>query len=164
MSDLIATAPVPRGTAPDNAPTEPIIAGDGWYPDIDMRHARAVLRLADGTVTDARLVDALREAIAHTRDVLRDWRATQESKGATALGATDPERIGAENIQIQRYRRAVYGWALALLIERYRGYDTSKEGVRRADALDSAQDDARRDAYWAASDLMKRRRVTVELI
>ncbi|MEX3556373.1 MAG: head completion/stabilization protein [Burkholderia gladioli] len=164
MSDLIATAPVPRGTAPDSAPVEPVIPGDGWYPDIDMRHARAALRLLDGTVTDARLVDALLEAIAHTRDVLRDWRATQESKGATGLDGTDAARVGTENIQIQRYRRAVYGWALALLVERYRGYDTSRDGMRRADAIDNVSDEARRDAYWALSDLMKRRRVTVDLI
>ncbi len=166
MSDLISAAPVPAATAP--APVDPSVApviwGDGWYPPIDMRDARAVLRLVDGTITDARLREALIEGIAHTCDVLADWRAAKECAGAGDLSATSSLEIDGENVQIQRFRRAVYGWARAQLVERYRDYDTSKDGARRADALDCVPDDARRDAYWAMSDMMARGRMTVDLI
>ncbi|RQS30274.1 phage head completion protein [Burkholderia sp. Bp8992] len=166
MSDLISTAPVPAATAPapDDPSVAPVIRVDSWYPTIDMRNARAVLRLVDGTITDARLREALIEGIAHTCDVLADWRAENERAGAGDLSATSRLEIDGENVQIQRFRRAVYGWARAQLIERYRDYDTSKDGARRADALDCVPDDARRDAYWAMSDMMARGRMTVDLI
>lgn len=164
MSDLIAVAPPPKETAPVAADADPVMRGDGWFPDIDLRDARAVLRLADGTVTDARLRDAVSEGIAHAVDVLGTWRAVRAGAGAGDLAATKPASVDGENVQIARYRRAVYGWALALLIERYRGYDLSKEGERRADALERSPEDARRDAYWALSDIVGRPRMTVELV
>ncbi|UKD15452.1 head completion/stabilization protein [Burkholderia aenigmatica] len=164
MSDLISTAPVPAGTAPDDPSVEPVIRGDGWYPSVDMRDARTVLRLLDGTITDARLRDALIEGIAHTRDVLAEWRELREREGAADLAATLSGEVDGVSVQVSRFRRAVYAWALAWLVERYRGYDTSSNGARRAEALDCLPDDARRDAYWAMSDIMRRRRVTVDLI
>ncbi|NML31793.1 head completion/stabilization protein [Paraburkholderia antibiotica] len=165
MSGFVSTAPISPATAPapDEPPVEPVIGGDGWFPEIDLRAARAVLRL-DGTVTDARLRDALLEGVLHTVGVLTDWREKQEAQGAADLAATRATTIGEENVQVARYRRAVYGWALALLIERYRGYDTSKDGERRVDAIAISPDAARRDAYWAVSDIMRRPRLTVELI
>jgi hypothetical protein len=164
MSDLIAVAPPPKDTAPVVADADPVMHGDGWFPDIDLRDARAVLRLADGTVTDARLRDAVSEGIAHAVDVLSTWRVARIDAGAGDLAATKLVNVDGENVQVARYRRAVYGWALALLIERYRGYDLSKDGERRADALERSPDDARRDAYWALSDVMSRARMTVELV
>ncbi|KUY73355.1 phage head completion protein [Burkholderia cepacia] len=166
MSDLISTAPVPADTAPmpDDPSVAPIIQVDRWYPSIDMRDARAVMRLVDGTITDARLREALIEGIAHTCDVLADWRADKERAGLPDLSATASIEIDGENVQIQRFRRAVYGWARAQLAERYRDYDTSKDGARRADALDCVPGDARRDSYWAGSDIMRRGRVTVDLV
>ncbi|MBB5447092.1 MULTISPECIES: head completion/stabilization protein [unclassified Paraburkholderia] len=165
MSGFVSTAPIPATTAPapDDPPVDPVIDGDGWYPDIELRDARAVLRL-DGTVTDARLREAVLEGVFHTVEVLADWREKQEAQGAANLAATRATTIGGENVQIARYRRAVYGWALALLVERYRGYDTSKDGERRVDALAISPDAARRDAYWAVSDIMRRPRLTAELI
>jgi hypothetical protein len=165
MSGFIATAPVPPATAPtpDDQLVDPIIAGDGWFPDIDLRDARAVLRL-DGTVTDVRLREAVVEGVFHTVEVLADWREIQEVRGATDLAATRAIEIHGDNVQASRYRRAVYSWAIALLVERYRGYDTSKDGERRVDALAITPDAARRDAYWAVCDIMRRPRLTVELI
>ncbi|MEX3614278.1 MAG: head completion/stabilization protein [Burkholderia gladioli] len=164
MSDLISVARPSKATAPVETEVPAILAGDGWYPDIDLRDARAVLRMADGTITDVRLREAVSEGMAHAMDVLATWRADRERAGITTLQDTKALIVGGENVQVARYRRAVYGWALALLIERYRGYDISKDGVRRADALECAPDDARRDAYWALSDIIGRPRMTVELI
>ncbi|WP_175784524.1 head completion/stabilization protein [Burkholderia ambifaria] len=163
MSDFVSTAPVRPQTAPDDPAVDPIIKGDGWYPDIDLRHVRLVLRL-DGTVTDARMLDAVVEGIAHAWDVLKPWRAKREADGAATLADTDPRVIAGENVQVRRYRRAVYGWAHALLMERYRGYDTSQDGTRRVDAVALTQDEARRDAFWALGDIVGRRRLTVEAI
>ncbi|MCO1344221.1 head completion/stabilization protein [Burkholderia multivorans] len=54
--------------------------------------------------------------------------------------------------------------AKATLIERYRDYDTTGDGARRADELEPQSDELRRDARWAISDIVGRPRVTVELI
>lgn len=166
MNDFVSTAPVPAATAPK--PADPAVAsvipGDGWFPEIDLRVAREVMRLQDGTITDARFRDAVVEGIAHTRDVLAEWRADREREGAADLAATLSGEVDGVNVQVSRFRRAVYAWALAWLVERYRGYDTSASGARRAEALDCLPEDARRDAYWAVADIMRRQRVTVDLI
>ncbi|AXF23505.1 phage head completion protein [Burkholderia pyrrocinia] len=166
MNDFVSTAPVPAATAPK--PADPAVAsvipGDGWFPEIDLRVAREVMRLQDGTITDARFRDAVVEGIAHTRDVLAEWRVDREREGAADLATTLSGDVDGVNVQVSRFRRAVYAWALAWLVERYRGYDTSASGTRRAEALDCLPEDARRDAYWAVSDIMRRRRVTVDLI
>ncbi|MDR5801911.1 head completion/stabilization protein [Caballeronia sp. LZ001] len=165
MNDFVSVAPISAHAAHDPNPprVEPILKGDGWYPDIDLRDVRVVLRL-DGTVTDARLFDAVVEGIAHAADVLHAWRVKCEASGAADLAATHPRQVAGESVQVRRYRRAVYGWAHALVLERYRGYDTSQSGTRRVDAVALSPDEARRDAYWALGDIVGRRRLTVEAI
>lgn len=62
------------------------------------------------------------------------------------------------------YLRAVYAAVQCELVERYRDYDTTAKGDKRADAMDPRADEARRDLRWALTDLQGACRVTVELI
>ncbi|WP_186078687.1 head completion/stabilization protein [Burkholderia gladioli] len=156
MSDFISVEPRP--------PEDTGIHSDPWYPDIDPEHAREALRMPDGTVTRERLREALIEGVAYTNQVLARWRAEQEARGKRALDQTGEGTVDGESVQVIRYRRAVYGWAMALIIERYRGYDTSQHGMRRAEVVEMTAEESRRDAYWAVADIKGRPRFVAMLL
>ncbi|WP_261534333.1 head completion/stabilization protein [Burkholderia multivorans] len=138
----------------------PPIANDAFYPDVSLEHARDTMRL-DGSVTDARLRHEMLAAIASVNDELRTaWR----DAGFARLADVPADQLDGESVLLQHYRRAVYCLAKATLIERYRDYDTTGDGARRADDLEPQSDELRRDARWAISDIVGRPRVTVELI
>jgi len=139
------------------------ITNDPFYPDVSLEHARDTMRL-DGSVTDARLRHELLDAIANVNDELRGARATWQADGVGQLATVPAEQLDGESVLLHHYRRAVYCLAKASLIERYRDYDTTGDGARRADELEPQGDELRRDARWAISALLRRPRVTVELI
>lgn len=136
---------------------EPETIEQVWWPDIDVAAARAVIRIS-GTITQPRLVEALQNAVWSVNRELRDWQ--QEQLAGQPDGLADPRQVGL-------YRRAVYFYAKAELVERYRDYDTVAASGRRdrEDTItDDAAADARRNLRWAISDLLGRSRVTVELM
>ncbi|MBU9562272.1 hypothetical protein FEP95_02021 [Burkholderia multivorans] len=141
----------------------PPIANDAFYPDVSLEHARDTMRL-DGSVTDPRLRHELLAAIASVNDELRTARAAWRDAGFARLADVPADQLDGESVLLQHYRRAVYCLAKATLIERYRDYDTTGDGARRADELEPQSDELRRDARWAISDIVGRPRVTVELI
>jgi len=155
MSSFLAAAP---------APTEPSrIHNDGFFPNVDISIAAAAMR-QDGTVTAERLRAALVEAMLSVNDDLSAWRAAQQAAGHATLDAVPSPPIDGKPATVHRYLRAVYCEARAGLIERYRDYDATAAGDRKAEALMQAVDDLRRDARWAISDIVGRHRCTVELI
>lgn len=133
---------------------EPETIEQVWWPDIDVAAARAVIRIS-GTITQPRLVEALQNAVWSVNRELRDWQ--QEQLAGQPDGLADPRQVGL-------YRRAVYFYAKAELVERYRDYDTTASGSRDLEDTDATAADARRNLRWAISDLLGRSRVTVELM
>lgn len=123
-----------------------------WWPEIDLKASREVMRLP-GTVPTARLLDALQFAADYINWELRDWQAEQLHAG-TAL--TDK--------QTRLYLRAVRSHAKAELLEKYRDFDTTGAGDARADEFEDTVDGARRNVRWAISLLLGKPRVTVELL
>ncbi|WP_261539636.1 head completion/stabilization protein [Burkholderia multivorans] len=154
-------SPPPLAQPPHTA--APPIANDAFYPDVSLEHARDTMRL-DGSVTDARLRHELLAAIASVNDELRTARTAWRDAGFARLADVPADQLDGESVLLQHYRRAVYCLAKATLIERYRDYDTTGDGARRADELEPQSDELRRDARWAISDIVGRPRVTVELI
>lgn len=148
---------------PPTPAEEPVIANDGWFPEIDPAKARAVLRL-DGTVTPARLREALVAAMAGINSELANYRMAQQAQGHASLAAVPSHSLGGESTQVMLYRRAVHNCAKADLIERYRDFDTTGAGDKRADPLEESVCDLRRNVRWAVSDILGLRRTTVELI
>ena len=139
------------------------IANDGFFPDIDPEEVRAAHRL-DGTVTPERLRHSLIEAIASTNRELGAWKAAQILAGYQTLDAVPADMLDGESVQLSRYRRAVYSTAKASLSERYRDYDSTAAGNKKADEMENPIDDLRRDARWAINDILGISRTTVELI
>ena len=155
MSSFFAAAPAESG--------QNLIANDGFFPDIGVDAATEAMR-QDGTVTAERLRGALVEAALSVNADLATWRADQQAAGYETLVAVPAAQIDGKSTHVHRYLRAVYCEARAGLIERYRDYDATAAGDRKAEALMQAVEDLRRDARWATSDIVGRSRSTVELI
>lgn len=150
-------------TAPAAEPAEDTIVSGPFWPDVVPSEIREAQRI-DNTVPPARLRMAIIEAIATTNSALRAWRAEQVDLGAKTLADVEADAIDGESIHIHRYRRAVGCLTKALLLERYRDFDATGKGDRKADALIDPIDDCRRDHLAAIADIVGRPRTTVELI
>lgn len=146
-------------------PTEATIAGGNFWPDIEPSHFRAAMRL-DGTITPKRLRAELISAIQTVQILLSLWKVEQQAVNATPFDATAPaaEVIDGKTITHHSYLRAIYCYAAANLQERYRAFDNTAEGKRRADALEPAIDDLRRDAYHAIADITGKQRCVIDLV
>lgn len=161
MSSFLATATPDSDTATQEP--DVMIKNDTWFPDIGMRDFRESMRL-DGTVTDPRLKIAIIDSILFVNDQLYAWKQKHELAGNNKLQDVPGKQINEESAYLALYKRAVYCWAKADLMERYSDYDTTNEGSKKAELLENPIDDYRRNAHWAIADIVGRNRTTIELI
>lgn len=149
--------------SPAATPAEAAIVSGAFWPDVDPVKTRAAQRI-DTTITPDRLYEALIEAIASVNTELSAWRIARIAEGHATLAAVPAETIDDVSINVNRYQRAVGCVAKASLIERYRDFDTTAAGNKKADQMENPIDDLRRDARWAISGILGIGRNTVELI
>lgn len=140
----------------------PISSGSFW-PIVDPVAVREAQRI-DSTITAARLRDALIAAIGAVNRELAAFRAANTTAGYATLADVPADEIDGVSVNVHSYHRAVGCLAKASLIERYRDYDSTAKGDRKAEQLNDPIDDLRRDARWAISDIRGIGRTTVELI
>lgn len=134
-----------------------------FWPSIDPAQIRLSMRI-DGTVSSDRLRDVAIEAIATVNDELEAWHSAKVMAGYSSLEEVPAAKVDDTSVLSHRYQRAVGCLAKAMLTERYRDFDSTASGTKKADALDPTIDDLRRDARWAISDIQGVGRNTVELI
>ncbi len=146
-------------------PHEASIACGDFWPDIEPGHFRAAMRL-DGTITPERLRAELIAAIQTVHMLLHQWKTAQQAASAAPFDAAAPgaDVIDGKTLTHHRYLRAIYCYAAANLQERYRSFDNTAEGKRRAEVLDPAIDDLRRDAYHAVADITSQQRCVIDLV
>lgn len=161
IMSFIATPPPHHAWDPQ--PSAEKINNDGFFPDIDPADVRSTIRI-NGTVTEQRLVESIRAAMSSINRELAPWRQEQVSAGHQTLNDVPDRQVAGESVLHGHYLRAVYQTVHADLAERYRDFDTTASGERRAQDLDTTIDDARRNARWAVSDILGRTRLTAELI
>lgn len=149
--------------ADTSAPAARMLVNIGFWPDIDVDHLQASLRLGD-TVSPQRIELVTINAMQSVNQELASFRADQEAAGHARADLVPGEVIAGETLLIHRYRRAVYCSVGAELAERYRGSDTTSTGNGHAEALTPTADEYRRDMRWAISDILGIGRSTVELI
>lgn len=140
-----------------------VIENTFFWPDIRPADYRASMR-TDGTVTPERLRAALLTAISEVNAELYTFREKQMARGLEKLEQVPAEQVDGESERVRLYRNAVFCWAKAVLIERYRDFDSSAEGNKKADELDVSLGDVWRDVRWALSRLRDLPHMTVELI
>lgn len=159
MSGFVAVAPTT--IEPDTE--SDALANDGWFPDLSLSAIRDSTRL-DGTITDARLRDAARYAMSEVNRLLEAYKAEQVAAGVASLAEVNAAEIAGENRLLMLYRRAVTCTLHADLLERYRDFDSTEAGLRRATELDPAVGEQRRNARWAVSDIQGKPHSVVDLI
>ncbi|OOF45268.1 phage head protein [Rodentibacter trehalosifermentans] len=141
--------------------TDDLISNEPFFPDLSISQCRNQMRI-DGTVTEYRLKEALIEAMASVNDELAAFQQDNAEYGS--LQKIPAPIINGESILVQRYQRAVICLAVANLYERYASYDSTHDGEKKMEQLKDIIDQLRRDARFAISDMLKRRRIDVELI
>lgn len=140
-----------------------VIQNNGFWRDIDPADFRAAQRI-DTTVTAPRVHQALLAAIIDANNQLQHWQQAQIEAGHADITMVPSPSWQPAGMHVALYRRAIYAFAKANLVERYRDYDSTGAGLERAKDLDATIDDYRRDAAWAIADIVGRTRSTVELI
>lgn len=157
-SPLIAKPAAPA------SPVNSVLAGDGWWPDIDCTAMREALRIGE-MVTHARLIATLESAVITVTDDLIRWRATREAQGITALALVEPsQQVNGKPRAVVLFTSAVRYAAAAELAEF--SVDMS------AAATDETRSDAKRDMacfyeklrLQSVRSLLGVTRVAVELI
>lgn len=156
------------GFIPGGLPPSPPVPGvhinsEVFWPSIDLDKLRETLRI-DSSVTSARLETAIIAAVISVNRDLAEWRATQQAAGYISLEAVPSEKIQDQSQLVYLYKRAVECAAGAEVCERYRGYDTTASGNKKAEETEPTIDDYRRDQRWAVRDILGTSRTTVELL
>lgn len=134
------------------------ISTNAFFPDVSINDIRDIVKI-DGSVTDARLKQAIFEEILDVNRLLvslvqPDTNLTQLSKNKVNE-KTDTEIL---------YFSAISNGVAAKVCEKYRGYDSTNTGNKRADDLTLTIDEYRRNKHWAIQQLLKQNQTTIELI
>jgi hypothetical protein len=143
--------------APTTTPDESIL-NDGFFPNLQLNLIREAVRL-DGSVSNARLKDAAIAAILEINEQLRSLKLKAATLNELATSTID----GKPNTELL-YLRAVHSAIAADINEKYRSYDSTSDGQKRAEQLAPTIDDHRRNLRWAIRDLLGTSRCSVELI
>ncbi len=149
------------------SPTSPagsVVAGDGWYPDIDVNAMRDVLRITD-QITHARLIGAIEGGLLTVEGELALWRASREADSFESLEEVDADRmIGGQHRLTVLYTRAVRFHAAAELAELHRDLSATTDGQIRAEPQQMTAEEYRKLGTQAVRDILGQPRVAVELI
>ncbi|WP_212768912.1 head completion/stabilization protein [Pectobacterium versatile] len=145
---------------PVPAKQDAVIENTFFWPDVEAGTLRTLMRL-ENTVTPERLRHAALTAISEVNAELFEYRRAQMAAGFTTLAAVPAERLDGQSEKHHHYLRAVSAITTATLYERYRGYDASAKGDRKADALDGTIDELWRDARWSISQLQDKPRCII---
>lgn len=107
------------------------IAIGTFWPTVKLHDLRLAARIA-GDITTSRLMHMATEAALHVADQLKDWRKQREAEGAESLASVlltsvgEPvEQINGESAKVYRFRRAVYSFTRASVLEGYRDVGTT---------------------------------------
>jgi len=152
------------------APTAPndaggvLIQNDGFFPDFTVADFRDATRLQD-TVTDGRVLQALRTAMMDVNRELRPWQSERQAEGHAGLFLVPSVHYGDQSELMHWYLVAVFSRAKAQILEQYRDIDTAdKQGSSRAAAFEGTREGYLREAREAIRNVLGRRHATIELI
>lgn len=141
---------------------EQIISAAFW-PIIVLDDLRQSMRLT-GNVTTSRLKHMTTEAVLYVNQLLDGWCAEQKKQGINQLSDVPSPAINNTTAHVFRYRHAVYSFTKAMLIENYRDIDTTRDGEKHAQALNTQVDDLRRDGQNAVRDILGKCRMFAVLV
>ena len=118
----------------------------------------------DQSITPERLREALINAMISTNLANKQWGAEQQAAGHATLADIPADQIDEISIKVTLYKRAVYCFAKAELIERYSDFDATLTGTQRSDEMADTVEDYRRQGIKAMRECKEEPITTVELI
>ena len=107
---------------PPQADGEPVIENTFFFPAIDPKRVRELMRL-EQTIAPARLRNAIKTGIAETNAELYDCRESQIKAGFPRLADVPSDSLDGESVRVFHYARAVCALATAAPYDRHRGVD-----------------------------------------
>lgn len=152
--------------APTNNPhdtSDQTVGNIPFFPPVAVADFRNAVRATD-TVTDERVVHALRRAIVDTNRELRAWRAAKQAAGFESLAEIPSDDYDGISELTHHYLTAVYAFAKAQIIERFNDVDTTEEGLKRFIGFSSGHEAYLREAREAIRNILDEPHLTVELI
>lgn len=155
MSTVVIPQPRPADAA------EPQIVNTFFWPDVDLQRLRETLRY-EGTITAARLRQAVKTAISEVNAELYDYRAEQMASGFTVLSEVPADMLDGESEKLTNYFDAVSHLTAATIVERYRGYDAN--GTKKVDEIKASADEYWRDARFSISKIAGKRPCIIGLL
>lgn len=146
----------------------PLVNSSLFYPDIDPEEVRQTMRL-DGTVTKARLREEVVSAMIQVNRELYAWKVAQmdaryESLAEVPDYSSEVGITGTVADKVSLYKRAVALRAAWQLNEKYRNFDSTAEGQRRAAEQQPVIDDLARNYRWTINEIMDLAHCDVELL
>ncbi|SUT91580.1 head completion/stabilization protein [Actinobacillus lignieresii] len=152
-----------RNSSTQTEISDEVITNNGFFPDVQLVNIRNAMRI-DGTVTDERLKHSVISAMATVNKDLKNYREQAQSNNKNTLAECNDEQINGLSLDVYNYLRAVYCLAVANLYERYRSYDSTKEGHDKSAELENTADDLKRDYHFAVRDILGGNRMISELV
>jgi hypothetical protein len=153
----------PEPTFDPDEPDQGSIAGDAFWPAVDLARLREVGRIST-VVTPLAVRDAAIGAIIACHRELAAWRAARAAEGKATLAAIDPLQIDGKLKLEHLYVRAVTATAAADLLETRQEVGATEQGRDRVEASEVPGPDWRRIATLAIRDILGVGRTAVELI
>lgn len=161
MTDHVSII-APRLQPAPLAPETPVQA-DGWFPPVLPSQIRAEQRI-NATVTDTRLLAAIRTAIATVLIDVSSWADARREAGHTSLASVPSRTVDGVSLRVRAWYRAVGALARQELVETSLDHDATGRSERSASTLDPTISNLRRDATHAIRDLMDQPRTRVALL
>lgn len=149
---MTAAADSATGVIPPVPVDSPVIANTFFFPDVDPAQVSERVRLGH-VVTDERMRAAIKSAMAEVNAELYLYREQQIRDGYKRLADVPAEVLDGESLKCFHYLSAVCAMTTAVIFERYRSYDSSAKGDKKAEALEVSVDDQWRDMRWHLSRL-----------
>jgi len=152
--DIVMTAAADSATVviPPVPVASSVIANTFFFPDVDPAQVSERVRLGH-VVTDERMRAAIKSAMAEVNAELYLYREQQIRDGHKRLADVPAEELDGESVKCFHYLSAVCAMTTAVIFERYRSYDSSAKGDKKAEALEVSVDDQWRDMRWHLSRL-----------
>ncbi|MDM1022062.1 head completion/stabilization protein [Acinetobacter sp. VNK23] len=139
-------------------PSNITITSGTFFPTISLDDIRNDARI-DGSVTDSRLRQIVLEEVIDVNRLLSRLVMTADTLAELAKSVVDDKPD-----TVVLYFSAVANGVAAKTYEKYRNYDATNSGHKRADELTPSIDEYRRNKHWAIQQLLGENHTIVELI
>lgn len=146
-------------TTPAAAETDPAatyVVG-GFFTDIALGTIRDRVRIGEGVVTDARLINAVEGAVLTAHRSLADWLVAQLAAGVTSLeNVIDPlgAMLDGKTRPVVLWQRIILYYTAAEIADTHRDITATDEGQIRGEEENRSADEYRRLAHNAVADLI----------